>query len=245
MQAKVPVFIISFNRLECLRRLVRWLETAELAEPIIIDNGSTYGPLLDWFESMRATISIHRLDDNYGPYRVWEERLFENRTSPSQPFYVVTDPDVLPTEDCPRDAIPILIDTWRGVRCPKVGLSLRLEGIPDTLPTSQAVRGWERTLQGEVVRSGVAAERALPPYFSSLLDTTFQVNHRECVPVSWGSPGIRLAPPYQADHLGWQIDPLRLSEEDKFYWETASRRASTIETLRSAGIVGKIDGGKA
>src|SRR3954454_5143927 len=120
MDAKIPVFIISFNRLVCLQRLVAWLETAELAEPIIIDNGSTYRPLLDWFDRMGTTIAIRRFEDNYGPYRVWEERLFEDRTSPSQPFYVVTDPDVLPTEDCPRDAIPRLIETWRGVRCPKV-----------------------------------------------------------------------------------------------------------------------------
>jgi len=74
-------------------------------------------------------------------------------------------------------------------------------------------------------------------YHESMLDTTFQVNHRELLPPSCGSAGIRLAPPYQADHLGWQIDPRNLGDEDSFYWRTASAGASTIETLKSAGFV--------
>lgn len=234
---KVPVFIISFNRLACLQKLVAWLETAELAEPIIVDNGSTYRPLLDWFATMRGTIAIHDRPDNYGPYRIWEQRVFEPHTTHEQPFYVVTDPDVVPIAECPKDAIPRLIDTWNELRCPKVGLSLRLETIPDTLPTGQEIRAWETTLQSNGVARSAGA-RALPPCHGSLLDTTFQVNHRDVVPPSYGSPGIRLAHPYQADHLGWNLDPHHLSEEEKFYWETASHRASTIQVLKGRGFSG-------
>lgn len=237
---KIPVFIVSFNRLLCLQRLVAWLESAELAEPIIVDNGSTYGPLLDWFDSMRGTIAIHRLGDNYGPYRVWEQRLFEPHTTPDRPFYVVTDPDVVPIAECPKDAIPQLVETWNALRCPKVGLSLRLETIPDTLPTGREIQAWERTLQSEeVVRANGAVAGVPLRCYRSLLDTTFQVNHRDVVPLSYGSTGIRLAHPYQADHLGWQLDPQHLTDEDKFYWETASVRASTIEVLKGRGFATK------
>jgi hypothetical protein len=234
---KVPVFIISFNRLDCLQKLVDWLATAELAEPIIVDNASSYPPLLDWFERMRGTITIHDFKDNYGPYRVWEQRLFEPHTSPQQPFYVVTDPDVVPITECPKDAIPRLIDTWNRFRCPKVGLSLRLDTIPPTLPTGQEIRGWETTLQSDL-RPGDAGAAAVPQHYTSLLDTTFQVNHRDAVPPSYGSTGIRLAHPYQADHLGWHLDPQRLSDEEKYYWDTASSRASTIQVLKGRGFTG-------
>jgi hypothetical protein len=235
---RIPVFIVSFNRLACLQQLVAWLGSAELAEPIIIDNASTYPPLLDWFEEMRTSIAIHRFGDNYGPYRVWEQRLFEPHTAPAQPFYVVTDPDVIPIAECPKDAIARLVDTWSDLRCPKVGLSLRTQAIPDTLPNGEEIRRWEATLQcDEVTRSTPAAQNgALPRRYGSLLDTTFQVNHRDVIPLSYGSTGIRLAHPYQADHLGWQIDPRRLSDEDKFYWQTASERASTIQILKNRGI---------
>jgi hypothetical protein len=234
----VPVFIISFNRLACLRRLVAWLETAEQAQPILIDNGSTYPPLVEWLDSMKSTFPIQRFTDNGGPYRVWDQRLFEPFTNESQPFYVVTDPDIVPTADCPRDAIPRLVDVWQATRCPKVGLSFRLEAIPDHLPTREAIRGWEASLQ----RPDLAEDVARPggtvrAYRGSLLDTTFQGNHRELLPPSGGSAGIRLAPPYQADHLGWQIDPRNLDDEDRFYCQTASEHASTIETLKSEGFV--------
>jgi hypothetical protein len=236
----VPVFIISFNRLTCLQRLIAWLETAELAEPIVVDNGSTYEPLLEWFESMRGTITIRRCHDNYGPYRVWDERLFEPFTSPGQPFYAVTDPDVVPTGDCPRDAIPRLIEVWRATQCPKVGLSLRLAGIPNSLPSHAWVRQWEASMQSpEIVQMAADPNGRSTAYYPSMLDTTFQVNHRDLVPPSKGSDGHRLAFPYEADHLGWQIDPMNLSDEDRFYWQTASARASTIETLKGFGVVAR------
>jgi hypothetical protein len=238
VRVKIPVFIISFNRLTCLQRLVAWLDTAELAEPIIIDNGSTYGPLLEWLDRMGHTIRIHRFKSNYGPYRVWEERLFEPVTTSRQPFYAVTDPDVVPIPECPRDALPRLVDTWNDVPHPKIGLSLRIETIPDTLPSAGAIRAWETTLQcQERARpSPGPGAAALPRRYDSLLDTTFQLNHRQVLPPSFGSTAIRLAHPYQADHLGWHLDPLHLSDEDRFYWETASVRASTIQSLKDQGL---------
>jgi len=234
---KVPVFILSFNRLACLRQLIAWLESAELAEPVIVDNGSTYLPLLDWFDSMRNAIAIRRFDDNYGPYRVWDQRLFASDTGADQPFYVVTDPDVVPIEECPKDVIPRLIEAWHELRRPKIGLSLRLGTIPDTLPHGGEIRRWEETLQSrELPRPARHGGGAPLRCYDSLLDTTFQVNHRDVLPPSHGSEGVRLAHPYQADHLGWQIDPQRLSEEDEFYWRTSSDRASTIQGLRNRGV---------
>jgi len=233
---KIPVFILSFNRLACLRQLVTWLESTEIAEPIIVDNGSTYRPLLDWLDAMRDTIAIQRFADNYGPYRVWDQRLFAAHTTSEQPFYVVTDPDVVPIADCPTDAISRLVDAWDELRIPKVGLSLRLDAIPDTLPHGAEIRRWEETLQTRGVARRAPNGAEPPGCYDSLLDTTFQVNHRDVLPPSYGSAGIRLAHPYQADHLGWQIDPRRLSEEDRFYWQTASERASTIQGLRNRGV---------
>lgn len=234
---KVPVFIISFNRLACLEKLVTWLQSVELAEPIIVDNGSTYPPLLDWFDRVRGTMAIHDFKDNYGPYRVWEQRLFEPHTTADQPFYVVTDPDVVPIPECPKDAISRLIETWHRSRCPKVGLSLRLETIPDTLPTGPEIRAWETKLQSDL-RPEDSAWPAQPACYGSLIDTTFQVNHRDVLPLSYGSTGIRLAHPYQADHLGWNLDPHHLSEEEAFYWKTASHLASTIRGLKGRGFTG-------
>ncbi len=233
----LPVFIISFNRLDCLRKLVAWLETAAQAQPIIVDNGSTYPPLVEWLDSMKHAFPIERFPDNRGPYRVWDQRLFERFTSEPQPFYVVTDPDVVPSADCPGDALPRLVDVWQATRCPKVGLSLRLEGIPDSLPTCGAIRRWEASMQRpEQTIEIVGPGGTVRAYNESMLDTTFQVNHRDLVPPSCGSAGVRLAAPYQADHLGWQIDPRNLGDEDRFYWRTASSGASTIQTLKSAGF---------
>jgi hypothetical protein len=144
----------------------------------------------------------------------------------------------VPIADCPKDALPRLVETWNELRCPKVGLSLGLDTIPDTLPSAREIRDWEATLQTqeiELARVGAGSGGGLRCY-GSLLDTTFQVNHGGVLPPSYGSTGIRLGHPYQADHLGWHLDPDHLSEEDIFYWETASDRASTIQGLRNRGL---------
>jgi hypothetical protein len=236
---KIPVFIISFNRLDCLKKLVAWLESAEMAEPVIVDNASTYPPLVEWFEAMKTSIAIHRFETNYGPYRVWDERLYAAHTTDAQPFYVVTDPDVVPIAECPKDAIPRLVEAWQELRRPKIGLSLRYETIPDTLPSAHDIRRWEMSMQSrELPRAAGADGAPRPRCYDSMLDTSFQLNHRDVQAPSCGSHGIRLAHPYMADHLGWHLDPARLSPEDKYYWDTASHRASTIQTLRARGIAG-------
>ena len=60
----------------------------------------------------------------------------------------------------------------------------------------------------------------------------WQVNHRDVVPPSYGSPGIRLAHPYQADHLGWNLDPLRLSEEEALTWVRALNHLRLVAGAR-------------
>ena len=60
----VPVFLIAYNRLGYLRQLVAWLERAGYSDIRIIDNCSSYPPLLEYLE--RSPHAVHRMDRNYG-----------------------------------------------------------------------------------------------------------------------------------------------------------------------------------
>lgn len=55
----IPVYIISFNRLSCLKQLVARLERAGYSNIHIVDNGSSYPPLLE--ELDKTPHVVHRM----------------------------------------------------------------------------------------------------------------------------------------------------------------------------------------
>ena len=50
----IPIIIISFNQLHYLRQLIAFLKKYEYSNIVIIDNNSTYKPLLDYFETIEC-----------------------------------------------------------------------------------------------------------------------------------------------------------------------------------------------
>ena len=47
---KLPVFIVTSDRLATLPKLVEWLEKTEQAEIVFVDNDSRWPPLLEYLE---------------------------------------------------------------------------------------------------------------------------------------------------------------------------------------------------
>ena len=74
---KIPILINSFNRLDCLRGLVDWLRGAGYADIIIIDNASSFPPLLSYLERLerKKRATIVRLEANFGHLAIWRHGL--------------------------------------------------------------------------------------------------------------------------------------------------------------------------
>ena len=97
----IPIIIISFNQLFYLKRLIDFLYSKDYKNIVVIDNNSTYKPLLQYFDAVEGKIKIHRLKQNHGHLVFWKvEELFEKY---SKGYYVVTDPDINPIPECPED----------------------------------------------------------------------------------------------------------------------------------------------
>lgn len=107
----IPVYITSFNNVTDLRTLVDYVLRLPSAMPIVIDNASTYPPLLEWLQ--RTSVPVVRLKENIGHRSPWladivkygdaHRRYFDSR------YYVVTDFD-LDMSKCPLDVISVLIE---------------------------------------------------------------------------------------------------------------------------------------
>lgn len=199
----VPIFINSRDRLEPLRDLVGWLESAGHDEIYIIDNGSAWPPLLEWYESIPHRVIM--LGRNVGKNALWEADGVFDLTA-GRPF-AYTDSDIVPVPECPFDAVDRflgLLGRYRGVN--KAGFGIKSDDIPDRYAHKQHVLAGARNERAWPLERGV---------LFGAIDTQFAVYR----------PGGRARPhsaavtcyPYVARHHSFYLDLDNLSEEDAFY----------------------------
>lgn len=199
----VPVYINVRDRVTPLRKLVSWLEgTDSWARITLLDNASTYEPLLAYLED--TPHKVVRLGQNLGSRSIWLAGL-----APDEP-YVFTDPDIVPIDECPLDAVDRFGDLLDRFPVPKVGFGLYLADLPDTI--DPGIVRWE---SGPQITGPFVAEGAR----QSLIDTTFALYRPGLTEFSY--QGIRTDFPYQARHLSPSWYGGELTDEDRFYLDGA------------------------
>jgi hypothetical protein len=210
----IPVYVNVFNRLTTTRRLCEQIACLPDAVPIIIDNASTWQPLLDWYR--KCPFEVIRLTTNVGHHAPWVTGVV-NRKCPG--FYCVTDCD-LDIGDCPADLIEHLkIPFGWDNSIVKSGLGLRIDDLP---PWQSSVTEWESRWWE------TPADDAR--FFHAAVDTTFamyraETPHSKAQKVI-GIKSTRTAPPYLARHVPWYLDAENLDEENRNYFETANKSNS-------------------
>ena len=202
----IPVFIISYNRALYLAKLVAWLEKAGYKNIHIVDNGSTYPPLLEYLQQSRH--QVHRMDRNYGHLVVWDCHQFDSIVS--KQVYVVSDCDILPDEACPSDAVAYFYDVLQQrSQYTKVGFSLKVDDLPECYLFRDKVINWEKQFWAKQIGNGL---------FEANIDTTFALYRPGIFPNDsrwWAS--VRTGAPYAARHLPWYLDSNNLSDEERCY----------------------------
>jgi len=213
----VPVVVNSFNRLECLKELVAWLRRAGQRHLYIIDNASSYPPLLAYLDGLAAerAATVVRLEENCGHLALWRQYVLQRLGIETE--YVYTDPDVIPVETCPADLIGRLQRILAlNQTVTTAGVGLRLDDLPDSYRFKREAIDWERQFW---------LAPAAPGLFNAPIDTTFAL-YRPGSGHCLGLPAIRTGWPCLASHRGWYIREDRLTEEDCYYREVAVRGTS-------------------
>ena len=206
-----PIYITNRNNLDRgLSTLVQWLLDRGMTSITILDNGSTLVPLLTYYSGLEpaSQVTVRYLNDNLGPYAFWSLGLHTQQKT----RFIVTDPDVVPSDDCPHDLIlklHALIDRHMAV---KVGPSLRIDNLPDHYVHKQAVIAWEAQFWSTPVPDESA--------WHAQIDTTFALYqpHSPAWPIG---PYIRLDTPYSFEHVPWYEDSARAQAERDFYLANA------------------------
>lgn len=203
-----PIFVIVRDLLSPLQQLLGWLERAGHERVVLVDNASSYPPMVDYLAA--TTHPVVRCGWNMGHRSPWlSGAVFD--IAQDEP-YVVTDPDIVPDDDCPLDAIDYFADVMgRHPHVHRVGFGLRIDDLPDHYAPKADVISWESPFWHNEVSAGL---------YSAPIDTTFALA-RVARPSSM--PSIRTGPPYIARHLPWYDNTAEPSEELLYYREHSDR----------------------
>jgi len=207
----VRAFIICRDRVTYAQRCAAALVRAGL-DVTLVDQGSTWPSAVQWLADQEAHgWLVLRRGGSTHPHGLWEWEPFRQACGSGR--YIVTDPDVVPSEDCPEDWVAYLGELLDEFPQAKAGLGLRLDRIPVHYQRREAVLAWEQQFWQQRLAEGV---------FSAPVDTTLALYRPLSeVPAFQLESAMRSAPPYVADHLAWYEDLENLTPELRWYHEHA------------------------
>ena len=202
-----PVWIIQRNNLDRgFRGLIEWLQRAGMTDITILDNASTWPPLLEYFQTMKDVKLIHQ-SENLGHEVFWKLNYHLHQSG----RFIITDPDVVPTPDCPLDLVYHMHQIADQYAPAKVGPGLRIDNMHPNYFKREFQQDWE----AQFWENPTPCEKG----FEALLDTTFALYEP-----GWErwppAKCIRLAPPYLMNHIPWMEDSTVPNEEREFYKAT-------------------------
>lgn len=209
-KSMIPCYINCYNRLTTTRKLAEQIAALDNAVPVIVDNASTWEPLIAWLND--CPFDVIRLTENIGHHAPWK---CGATARPNNGFYCVTDCD-LDLEGVPADLMEVLqkpLTSWSNPPV-KSGVALRIDDLPRW--QTQVIE-WESRFW----KSRVDGFRYWAP-----IDTTLAM-YRANTPVRIatkvaGIRAVRTAGQYTARHVPWYLDPTNLDEENANYFATAN-----------------------
>lgn len=203
MSYKIPIIINNMNLLEWPSKMVQDCKTFEnVGDIIIVDNGSTYEPLLDWYKTKPCEIIYSKNLGNLCPWILYipQERNYE--------YYVVTDPD-LDLSKTPSNCLIFLKEKMEKYNeFDYIGLSLSNYKQPINNPYHYHLSTWGyHNWENSKLEDGLL--------LNQIVDTTFAMykntkHHR--------GKSCATNTPYSAEHLPWNItnEDLKNLKESNF-----------------------------
>lgn len=221
---KIPVIINNCNLLTWPREMVERIKQYKaVGEIYIVDNGSTYEPLLEWYETKPCNVVRCA---NIGHRAPWQIGLIGKLKA--YDYYVVTDPD-LDLTNTPDDTLLYLQDKIVESQLPKLGLGLDFESVPKGAMYYEFLQWYERGRQFRSPRiNGIMT--------SVTIDTTFAIYPYEAKNYFIG--GGSTTSPYMAKHPPWHYTKEEITEDAEYmyYLAHANKSASILTMIKDKGV---------
>ncbi|QTV04558.1 glycosyltransferase family 2 protein [Faecalibacter bovis] len=187
---------------------------------IIIDNKSSYAPLLNYYKDIESKVIVEYMEENAGHLVFFENKILHNKYGKG--YFVVTDADIVPNNNLPLNFMSIMINHLDKYfkRINKIGFALRIDDLPKEYILKDKVikwekRFWENHIEDNLYLNWIDTTFALyKPNYPSLFKNISYLN------------GIRIGGDFTSKHGGWYIDNMNLTEEQQYYYDTVNSSSS-------------------
>lgn len=211
----IPIVILNKDRFNPLVKLVDTLMVRGYNNIHIVDNLSTYPPLLQWYEESPINVQVYHnrheetLFDNGTVYHLMQTVKEERFANMLNNYYVFTDSDVIPDECVPENFIEDMIKVCDEYHVDKVALGLRIDNLPKNTQTDSVIsiesQYWQDRLNNDEYE-----------LYSAPVDTTFAL-YRPNARALWSRSAIRMGGDFVARHEPWYYDPSNLPADELYY----------------------------
>lgn len=217
----IPIVILNHNRLSTTEKLCDQLTLIGYDNIYILDSGSTYEPLLQWYKECPYNVIMA---DNIGHAGLWTQGYIKQFQQ--YPFIAISDSDIELNMNTPKGFIEQMVVVAKDYYVDKVGLAIKYEDITNPvyreIVTPIEARYWKSRIP-DLTGAVSGNEREL---YHALVDTTFCIV-KPTAPYHWN--GIRIAGEYTCRHVPWYDQFDNLTEEQQYYYNIADPKyASSV-----------------
>jgi glycosyltransferase involved in cell wall biosynthesis len=209
---KIPVIINNRDFLTWPKAMVERISRYDnVGDIFIVDNASTYEPLLEWYKTKPCEIIKV---DNLGQHAPWISGLAKKLNY----YYVVTDAD-MGLNDTPKDTLNYLKYKMDELNLDKIGLGLNWKIVKEDAIYYNHMQNHERNRwRNTKVERGVAVD--IP------IDTTFAL-YRDNYSFIGGASTFE---PYVARHYPWEYSLQQIHDDPEFqYYLDHATNASSFK----------------
>lgn len=228
----IPIIINNFNWYSTTKKLVEDLIRLGYTNIHILDNGSTYPPLLEWYNSL-DTVHVEYLNRNVGPRALWDSGYIKNFQHLDWIAY--TDSDIELHKHCPEDFIEILTKVAEGRQFNKVGLALDIYSL-DPVAWNDVIY-WEEKYWNKCIdvldEDNKGYEAGV---FEADIDTTFAVIKPQ---LPFDYKALRVTGNFTAKHKPWYVNFDNMTEEESYIMERLDPAHSTLRRYYNTHLENK------
>jgi hypothetical protein len=216
---KIPIIINNRNLFTWPKKMFEDLSKFEdVGDIIIVDNNSTYEPLLEWYLTKPCEIIY---SDNLGQISPWVNNIPEKR---QYQYYVVTDPD-LDLSETPKNSLNYLLEKVQNhKKFSKIGLSLCNYNVSVDSPYHYFLKTWSyHNWDLNDLEDGLLMKQPI--------DTTFALYD---IKRPRAGESCSAYTPYSAKHIPWeftneQLNNLEFENFEFFYYLKHATNASSFK----------------
>ena len=213
----VPLYVPTFNNPTYTRNFLNQVDGLNFSRIIILDNKSTYQPMIDLLAQIDSKYEVIRLEENYGPHYILRNPDYY-KTLPD--IFSLSDPDVEFPKNISGNFQEEMINVGIKYRFGKVGFAIEVPSESEFLELVVNLDGklrnmheWEQQFwQNQIDKTSTG-----DPIFQTTLDTQFAIYNKEFFSPEERYKALRIGGKFTSKHLGFYKESIVPKEESDFY----------------------------